>query len=487
MRIASGYRFYSLTSLIKDMSHVTMIPLLCNRIPSAWLAGILGWCALLHGAEPLATAPPMGWNSFQSYGVYLHEKAAMANLELMAKHLKPVGYKYFVIDNGWFGEYKRDAEGFYAVERHASDVNINAFGYFQPSKAYFPNGFGALLKRCDELDLKFGVHLMRGIPRKAYDLNVPIEGTTFRARDIADLRPENNCTWCAYNYGVDMDKPGAQAWYDGLIRHLVAQGVRFIKYDDIVEHPREVQAVAEAIRKTGQPVVLSISPGDRVRDKDLPMLRTANMLRVTHDIWDNQRGLDSCFAAWRKWTGKESAAFWIDMDTIPFGQLQVMSPPRAGATNAQDIALSGLGTVRASQFNAAQKRTFITLRAMAASPLFLGGDLPTMDEESLRLVTHQDMIACNQNGVMAKLISEQSGLEVWHVAKKNSKHAGWIGVFNRSKETRKALLKSELIGLNVALAAKDIWGGKELHIPAVEPLEVVVPGGDVAFITYSGK
>lgn len=49
----------------------------------------------------LAPTPPMGWNSFDSYGVYLHEEAAYANLEAMAKKLKPHGYEFFVIDNGW--------------------------------------------------------------------------------------------------------------------------------------------------------------------------------------------------------------------------------------------------------------------------------------------------------------------------------------------------------------------------------------------------
>ena len=197
-----------------------------------------------EGHAPLAQTPPMGWNSFDSYGVYLHEEAAMANLEVMAEKLKPHGYEYFVLDNGWFGEYALQPGTMFAAEKHAHDVRLDENGYFLPSKCYFPGGFEPIVDRCHELGLKFGVHLMRGIPRKAVELNLPIEGTPYRAADIADTDPAENCKWCRYCYGVDMSKPGAQDWYDGLIRHIAAMGVDFIKYDDIVPHPDEVEAVA---------------------------------------------------------------------------------------------------------------------------------------------------------------------------------------------------------------------------------------------------
>ena len=103
-------------------------------------------------------------------------------------------------------------------------------GYFLPSECYFPNGFGPLVERCREHDLKFGVHLMRGIPRKAVELNLPIKGTPYTARDIAITDPDLNCKWCTYCYGVDMDHPGGQAWYDGLIEHIAGLGVDFINY-----------------------------------------------------------------------------------------------------------------------------------------------------------------------------------------------------------------------------------------------------------------
>ena len=134
----------------------------------------------------------------------------MENLEAMAEKLKPYGYEYFVIDNGWFGEYKLKPGTLFPAEKHASDIRINEYGYFMPSEAYFPNGLKPIADRCHELGLKFGLHLMRGIPRKAYDLDLPIKGTPYTARDIANTDKAENCTWCKYCYAVDMTKPGAQ-------------------------------------------------------------------------------------------------------------------------------------------------------------------------------------------------------------------------------------------------------------------------------------
>ncbi|MEM9159686.1 MAG: glycoside hydrolase family 27 protein [Verrucomicrobiota bacterium] len=426
-------------------------------------------CYLATASErsgSVAATPPMGWNSFDSYGVYLHEEAALANLEAMGRLLKPAGYEFFVIDNGWFGEYKLREGSLFPAEKHAHDININEYGYFLPSEVYFPNGFGEIVERCGELGLKFGVHLMRGIPRKAYEKNLPIKGTPYTARDIANTDPGENCKWCKYCYGVDMTKPGAQEWYDGLIQHIADFGVDFIKYDDIVEHPDEVAAVAAAIRKTGKPIVLSLSPGNRVDPESIDSFRRGNMLRVTSDVWDEQSYIDECFEAWRKWKGKERVGFWIDMDMIPFGRLQLMSPPSEDPDRSimskGDIALSGKGVTRWSQLSPAQMETFITMRALAASPLMMGGDLPTLDDFSLELITNEDMLACNQNGVMGDLVYEAEGIETWAVERKGGVDEGWIGIFNRSDESKTIELSTEALGFVEGVRSLfDVWRNKE--------------------------
>jgi alpha-galactosidase len=442
--------------------------------------------------KPIAPKPPLGWNSFDSYGVYLHEKAAMENLEAMGKQLGPYGYEYFVIDNGWFGEYKLKPGTLYPLEKHASDVRINEHGHVVPSLAYFPGGLGPIIDRCHELGLKFGIHMMRGIPRKAYDMNLSIKGTSYKARDIADTDPANNCTWCTYNYGVDMSKPGAQEWYNGLIQHLADMGVDMIKYDDIVPYPAEVEAVATAIKKTGKPILLSLSPGGDVPPGAIKSFQMAQMLRVTQDVWDHAHYIDDCFDAWSKWTGKESENFWIDMDMIPFGQLLMMSPKKEmqveGDKNA--VRLAGHGYRRWQQFSPDQMFTFITLRALSASPLMVGGDLPTIDGFSLRLITDPDMLACNQNGVMGKRVSFENGIDIWKTperkgGKNGGKNLGWVGVFNRTDRLKTFTLTPTSIGLDAGATVYNIWKGrKKYKVSSASPVEIDINPDGVLFLRH---
>ncbi|MEQ8418715.1 MAG: glycoside hydrolase family 27 protein [Arenibacter algicola] len=439
--------------------------------------------------EVLAINPPMGWNSFDSYGVYLHEEAAMDNLEAFAQKLKPYGYEYFVMDAGWFGEFELREGTLFPAEKHAKIVNINEFGLLQPSETYFPNGLQPIIDRCHELGIKFGIHLMRGIPRLAAQRNTIIKGTNIHAQEIIDT--VNVCKWNPQNYGIDMSKPGAQEFYNSLINQLAAWGVDFIKYDDIVPYPEEVEAVTKAIAQNGRPIVLSLSPGNSVREDAINFYKKAHMLRVTSDIWDDQKGIDKCFSAWKKWQGNEQPGFWIDMDMIPFGQLQLMNPEPKSAEGKDQyeskedkenlVALAGHGHTRWSNFSKDQMYTFITMRAMAASPLMMGGDLPTLDDFSFTLITNEEIIACNQNGIMGHLVYDKKNLEIWNTPKKGNEN-GWIGVFNRSKNAQSILPTPTELGLSSdkEYALVDIWNQEVLDLKNSLTIQ---PNGAV-FIKY---
>lgn len=448
---------------------------------------LLFLCACLASSltaqeKPLANTPPMGWNSFDSYGVYLSEEYARKNIDAQAALLKESGYEYFVIDNGWFGEYKLQPGTQYAAEKHASDVRINEYGLLQPSKTYFPNGIKPLADYAHSKGLKFGIHIMRGIPRKAVELNTPIKGSTYRAADIADRK--NICRWCHYNYGVDMKKPGAQEFYNSWIAQLAEWGVDFIKADDIVPYPEEVKALAQAIQASGRPIILSLSPGDHVKDKDLPALKQGQMLRVTPDIWDDEAGINQCFLAWKKWEGASGSGFWIDMDMIPFGKLQVMSPPPSAESKADNkqAALAGKGYTRKSRLTPDQMRTFITMRALAASPLMMGGELPGLDEFSLKLLTNKEMISCNQNGVMGKIIHDQGGIIIAKTPLKKGGNDGWIGLFNRTDQPLKTRFSHELLQLpsNLSIHFTNIWESAPWSLDE----EHAIPARGVIFLKY---
>ncbi len=445
--------------------------------------------------EKLALMPPLGWNSFDSYGVYLHEKAAMANVEAFAEKLKPHGYEYFVIDAGWFGEFELQPGTIYPAEKHAKKMNFNEYGLLQPSETYFPNGLQPIIDRCHELGIKFGLHLMRGIPREVVRLDLPIKGTNYTAAQIADTT--SICVWNHQNYGVDMRKPGAQEFYNSLINQMAEWGVDFIKYDDLVPFPEEIKGIANAIAQCGRPIVYSLSPGNGADPNHIEAFKTAHMLRVTPDIWDEQLGIDQCFAAWRKWQGKEEPGFWIDMDMIPFGQLQLMNPKPEGISGRESKGellkmmdagelkrmelLSGKGFTRWSEFTRDQMYTFITLRALAASPLMMGGDLPTLDDFSLELITNKDVLECNQNGVMGSLVYDAGGFEVWNTPKKNSED-GWIGIFNRNPDVNQITLTAEDLGLDKAKKynLENIWEEKQ-----VSALDFRISPNGVVFINYT--
>ena len=318
---------------------------------------------------------------------------------------------------------------------------------------------------------------MRGIPRKAVKLNTPVKGTSFNASDIADT--SSICEWCPLNYGVDMTKPGAQEYYDGFIQQLADYGVDFIKADDIVEFPAEIEAVTKAIKKTGRPIVLSLSPGDRVLGHEISTYEKADMLRVTGDVWDRQFDIDKCFDSWLTWQYLPvREGFWFDMDMIPFGELRVTIPK-----DTPDDQAGHEGKHRHDQFTVPQKKTFITMRAMSASPLFMGGVLPTLDKESLRLLTNKEMIACNQNGKMGHLVENRDYVQGWLTGQQGAEgKSGWTAVFNRSgvKKSVHVSLKSLGLDPNNSYELYDVWDDKPF-----KPGKVELEPNDCVFFRYS--
>jgi alpha-galactosidase len=432
-----------------------------------------------NGIRSIVQRPPMGWNSFDSYGGYLNESAAMANLKALEATLKPAGYEYFVIDSGWFGEYKLVPGTRYPAEKHASDVRLNQYGILQPSRTHFPGGFEPIAEYAHKAGLKFGLHLMRGIPRKAVELNLPVQGTKIRARDIADTN--SICPWCPYNYGVDMSKPGAQAFYTSVVHQLARWGVDLIKADDIVPYPREILALANAIEEVGRKITLSLSPGNKAYLCNLPYYRRGNMLRITSDMWDRRSDLAKGFDAWTRFSGTACPGFWPDLDMIPFGQLLLMSPKQLA--DKGNPKLAGFGYRRWCQFTPDQQYTFITMRALAASPLFMGGDLPSLDSFSLALLTHKEMVACSQNGVMGTNVYRRDNVEVWLASERSRPGNGWLGIFNRNENDKWVPLGRGDLGLDpdAHYRARDIWKDRDIEL---DGKQIALAADGVLFLRF---
>ena len=157
-----------------------------------------------------------------------------------------------------------------------------------------------------------------------------------------------------------------------------------------------------------------------------------------------------------------------------------MSP----STVASDtkVALAGLGHTRMSRLSQAEMRTFITLRALSASPLIMGGDLPTMDPFSEALLTNKEMIRANQNGIMGHQVYEKEGLQVWITPAKDG-HGGWFGIFNLTDKTcQKSLSLDTILSGYKCKRLYDIWHDRK--IKDKRQIEVNLAPYDVCFVRY---
>lgn len=451
------------------------------------------------------TKPPLGWNSYDGFGCHIYEELCMRELKAFAETYAPHGYEYFVIDSGWFAEQELiEADGYkLPAVQHADPehVTINEYGIQCPCESFFPNGFTPLIEFCRANGIKLGVHLMRGIPRKAVEQNTPIKGTDFHAQDIANVN--DTCAWCDYMYGVDMTQPGAQAYLDSVMEQFSQWGIEFVKVDDVTHRPAEIEGYVQAVEKASGPISLSLSAGGTSNKRYLDTYQKTAMCRITHDIWDTQEAIGMGFEFWKSWQGLEQEDFYPDLDMIPFGELCVLKRPANFKKGNNANFCAGNTMHHVCYFTEAQKETFLTQRAMSASPLMIGGSLESMDEHSVGLLTHPDMLACNQNGIagrctmhppedLAIFVTPEKQLDANGLQRYEGSPRGWLGVFNLTGEAKTVSLSREKLGLrrewNEAspkpYQLQDIWRGGTVTLSPEGSLETELPANGVAFYRF---
>jgi len=397
------------------------------------------------GAPPAAT-PPMGWNSWDCYGTSVTEAQVKANAEYMAKHLLAHGWEYIVVDIQWSEPHPH--AGGYNPEAH---LEMDRYGRLIPAVNRFPSsaggkGFRPLADYVHSLGLKFGIHIMRGIPRQAVAANTPVEGASIHAADIANRY--SLCPWNHDMYGVDMAKPGGQAYYDSIVGMYAAWGVDFLKADDILRpiHRDEIAAIHKAILKTGRPMVLSLSPGP-ARAEDLEFLRgNANMWRVSDDFWDEWRLLRENFTLMGIWGGAGQPGAWPDGDMLPLGRIGI---------------LAERGTDRHTRFTPTEQRTVMSLWSIAQSPLIFGGDLPSNDDATEALVTNDEVLAVDQKGSHGREVFSSGSARIW-AADAPSGGAKYVGVFNVGERDQEIRIQWPELGLPEACAVRDLWERKDM-------------------------
>ena len=376
-------------------------------------------------AKLVAATPPMGWNSWDSYGRTLNEESIKANAKWIARHLERFGWEYVVVDEGWYLS-NLDANG---NDNHTR-FEIDSYGRYVPVQARFPSAgkdltFRPLADYLHSLGLKFGIHIIRGIPREAVARNLPIQGSYVHAADAADT--SDVCPWNAYNYGVNPSHPGAQAYYDSLARQYAEWSVDFIKVDCISDHPykgEEIRMFSEAIAKSGRPMVLSLSPGPTAIDKRDEVMKFAQMWRISDDVWDVwyssknfPQGVKNQFSRAALWAGVGRTGHWPDADMLPIGSLR----PAAG-----------WGEPRESRLTHDEQRTMLTLWSIFRSPLIMGGNLVQSDAWTTSLLTNAEVIAVDQHSRDNHPVITTDNIVIW-TARPQSGNDAYVAVFNVSE------------------------------------------------------
>jgi hypothetical protein len=367
----------------------------------------------------------------------------------MAEHLAKYGWKYIVVDIQW---YEPNAQGH--DYKPGAPLTMDQLGRLMPAVNRFPSsangvGFKPLADYVHSKGLKFGIHIMRGIPRQAVASNLPIKGTSFHAADIADKG--NACRWNPDMWGVDTTKPGAQAYYDSIAELYASWGVDFIKADDMGSHlyqPAEMKALSVAIGKTRRPMVLSISPGPAPVSEAEFFEKYAQMWRISDDFWDDWKLLRQQFEYTRDWAqfaGKGGT--WPDADMLALGKLKVTDKEGGGTP---------------TKFTLDEQQTVMTLWSIFRSPLIFGGDLPSNDAATTALITNQEVIDVDQRSTGGHQSLDRGNIRVW-AADGAQPGDRYVAVFNIGDSPEKADLLWDDIGLGMQAAdVRDLWTHQEL-------------------------
>ncbi len=407
--------------------------------------------------------PVLGTNAYDCWSSFITEEIALRDIEIFAEKLKPAGYEYYCFDAGWYFYRLHYTDNPDPAGKGYQEGEMDEFGRWNAAPSKFPHGLKAISDACHAKGMKFGVHLSRGIPWQAVDRNTRIKGTDLHAADICDRN--NICPWGIQNYGVDMTKPGAQEYYDSVLEYLDENGVDFVKVDDIAEQPAEILGIVKAIEKVRRPIFLSLSPGDNVFRRNIDFYReNANMVRISKDIWDRLSDLDATFERWELWEDAGSSEkCWLDLDMVPFGELQSYIPEGF----PKDHVPHDLNEKRQSRLSLEAKRTVMTQRAMAASPILYGGNLAHTSEEEFALLTNEQALACNRNGITGKRIYGERFIDIRKTPSRMGDEHGWLGIFNRKGKDYSFSIPLQALQLPKGVRAadlKDIWTGRKLDI-----------------------
>lgn len=430
----------------------------------------------------IAPTPPMGWNSWDSYGLTVTEAQFRANVEVEAARLKPAGFSYAVVDEGWYLGNPEAAE-----KPETLQYRMDEHGRYQPALNRFASatedsGFSTLAAFVHAKGLKFGIHIIRGVPKNAVKSNVAVAGSKFHAEDLADTA--DTCPWNPDNYGVKNNAAG-QAWYDAMFAQYAAWGVDYVKVDCIASHPYkadEIHMIHNAIVKTGRGIVLSLSPGPASLGDAKALGENAQLWRISNDVWDRwtaakdkdefPQSVKSQFAVIDSWTKYVKPGNWPDADMLPLGSLG---------------PVPGWGRPRQSALTHDEQRTLMTLWSISRSPLFFGGNLTELDDWTASLLTNREVTAMDQHGSEQHLAATDGDVVAW-TSNDFLTSVRYLALFNLGDSPASVDSSFAHYGLPAPeYMARDVWDGKGLVPRSAKVTATIPPHGTLLLALHKPK
>ncbi|PTR01235.1 alpha galactosidase A [Mucilaginibacter yixingensis] len=401
----------------------------------------------------VAETPPMGWNSYNCFGSAVHEDEVRANADYMAKNLKQHGWQYIVIDFLWDYDNPPGSNIGNPYQRNLQDgsfvpwLTMDQYGRLEPQPNKFPSawggkGFKPVSDYVHSLGLKFGIHIMRGIPRQAVWAKSPVLGAKGITADmIADT--SSKCTWLNHMYGLNMSKPGAQEYLNSLLNLYASWGVDFIKVDDLSRpySTAEVEGYRKAIDQCGRPIVFSLSPGETPVAQAAHVTKNGNMWRMADDFWDNWKEVLHMFEYAKNWEGVGGPGHWPDCDMLQIGKLSKRGP---------------VGKERYSRFTDDELYTHMTFWCLYRAPLMIGGNMPENRDIETKLFTNDEVLAANQQGLNPKQLYKKDGSMVWYSQAKGKK-AYYVGLFNIGDQDQNVSVNFADLGLKGKIKVRNLW------------------------------
>lgn len=409
-----------------------------------------------------AKTAPMGWNSWDCYGASVNEEIVRKNADFMAKHLKKYGWEYIVVDIQWY-EPTADGHEYHPFARLCTDEYSRVI----PAENRFPSsaggkGFAPLAEYVHSLGLKFGIHIMRGIPRQAAAERGKIKGSDKTAADIA--RFSSICAWNPDMYGVDAEKDGAEAYYNSIFELYASWGVDFVKCDDICREvgdekiEAELRLISKALRGCGRDMVFSLSPGPALPEKAELYKETADMWRITDDFWDKWELLYDMFSRAERWCIHTGAGNWPDADMLPIGPI-----------------LQDYNPANRTKFTKDEQITMLTLWSIFRSPLMIGGEMTGFDDFTMSLLTNEAVLKMHKNARHAHPVRrwKENGTEyvLWTAA--SSEGGQYAAVFNLGEKAGELAISLDELELSGSFLAEELWSGAKTE--AVGKLTVTLP------------